>query len=268
MLPKIVLHKKNGHSHPPSAEAPSLGDIIRQAHGAGDRPTPPTYGVLKFATVVRSEKRSALIEEALHRVDGVHAGLNGLIARTEAAFARGDLGDVQETLEALRAQAGEATQLFARLLASAETRTTGHGLVAVNQLVADVAERARGTVAAPLSINFDGAAPSILGNARRLERALMTFVAALGGGPEVAMAVSQDGGVIRGETIVRLVISGGAPLPAVAAALGGPAPLADPPTAALDVHLARQIVLEHGGAVSLESGTNGDGVLRIEFPAV
>ncbi len=268
MLPKIVAHKKNGHHHPPAHHQPSLGEILRLVHGGAERGPRPTYDLLKFATVVRSEKRTALLEQAVRHVDGLQSGLNGLLARTEAAFARGEMHDVRQTLERLRAQAGETTKLFARLLASAETRTSEHGLVGVNELIADAAERARAMVGAPVLAQLDPSAPSVIGNAARLERALVTFVAALGATRPLAIEASQVDGVIQGEMVVRLTVIGGSPLPPAAAALGGPAPLAEPAAVSLDVHLARQIVAEHGGAVSLEPEASGGSVIRIELPAV
>jgi signal transduction histidine kinase len=268
MLPKIVVHKKNGHHHVPPKHALSVGDILRQVHGGGAHAPKPTYDLLKFATVVRTEKRSTMLEQAVQHVDGLQSGLSGLLARTEAAFARGELHDVRETLEGLRSQAGETTKLFARLLASAETRTSSHGLVAVNELIAHAAERAGAMVGAPVAAQLDPSAPSIIGNAARLERALVLLAAALGGSRPVSIEAAQVDGVILGEMIVRLTVSGDSPLPPAAAALGGPAPLAEPAAEALDVHLARQIVAEHGGAVSLVPDGEGGSIIRIELPAV
>jgi hypothetical protein len=268
MLPKIVVHKKNGHHHAPAKHAPSVGDILRQVHGGGVHGPKPTYDLLKFATVVRTEQRSTMLEQAVRHVDGLQSGLSGLLARTEAAFARGELHDVRETLEGLRSQAGETTKMFARLLASAETRTSSHGLVAINELIAHAAERAGAMVGAPVAAQLDPSAPSIIGNAARLERALVTLAAALGGSRPVSIEAAQVDGVILGEMIVRLTIFGDSPLPPAAAALGGPAPLAEPVAEALDVHLARQIVAEHGGAVSLVQDEEGGSSIRIELPAV
>jgi signal transduction histidine kinase len=268
MLPKIVTHKKNGHHHAPAKHAPSVGDILRQVHGGGNQGPRPTYDLLKFATVVRTEKRTALLEQAVRHVDGLHSGLNGLLARTEAAFARGELHEVRSTLESLRTQAGEATRLFARLLAGAETRTSEHGLVAINELVAHAAERAGAVADAPVAAHLDPSAPSIIGNVARLERALVTLAAALRGSRPLSIRAAQVDGVIQGETIVRITVSGDSPLPPAAAALGGRAPLAEPAAEALDVHLARQIVAEHGGAVSLVPDADGGSAILIELPAV
>jgi hypothetical protein len=268
MLPKIVVHKKNGHHHAPAKHAPSVGEILRRVHGGGLHAVKPTYDLLKFATVVRTEKRAALLEQAVRHVDGLHSGLSTLLARTEAAFDRGELGDVRETLESLRSQAGEATRLFARLLAGAETRTSSHGLVAVNDIIAHAAERAGAVVGTPVAAQLDPSAPAVIGNSARLERALVTFAGALKGDRPVSMEASQVNGVIHGEMIVRVTVSGDRPLPPAAAALGGLAPLAEPAAEALDVHLARQIVAEHGGTVSLVPDVDGGCAIRIELPAV
>ena len=268
MLPKIVVHKKNGHHHAPKKHAPSLGDVLRQVHGGGLHAVKPTYSLLKFATVVRTEKRTSLLEEAVRHADGVQSGLNAILARTESAFERGELSEVRETLEALRSQAGEATRLFARLLAGAETRTSTHGLVEINDLVARAAERAGAIVGGPVATRLDPSLPAVIGNAPRLERAIVTFAAVLGGSRPVSIDAAQVEGVIVGETLVRVTVSGDSPLPPAAAALGGPSPLAEPAAEALDVHLARQIVAEHGGMVSLTYDPDGAGVIRIEIPAV
>jgi signal transduction histidine kinase len=267
MLPKIVVHKKNGHHHAPAKRAPSVGDLLRQVH-SGSQAVKPTYKLLKFATAVRTEKRTALLEQAVRRVDGLSSGLNAALARTEAAFERGELSELRETLESLRIQAGEATRLFARLLAGAETRTSSHGLVAVNDLLASAAERASAIVGSPVGTHLDASAPSIIGNVGRLERALATFAAALKGSRPVSIEAAQMDGVILGEMIVRVTVSGDSPLPPAAAALGGRAPLAEPAAEALDVHLARQIVAEHGGTVSLMPDADGGSAIRIELPAV
>ena len=268
MLPKIVVHKKNGHHHPPAKPAPSVGELLRLVHGGAAQEPRPTYDLLKFATVVRSEKKTALLEQAVRHVDGLSSGLSGLLARTEAAFARGEFEDVRSTMAALRGQASEATQLFARLLAGAETRKSEHGLVAVNELIAQAAERAGAIVGTEIAAQLDPSAPSVIGNAARLERALVTLVGAVGGERPVSIEAVQVEGVIQGEMIVRVTVTGDSPLPPAAAALGGAAPLAEPAVEALDVHLARQIVAEHGGAVSFMPGAGGGSVIRIELPAV
>jgi hypothetical protein len=269
MLPKIVLHKTNGHSHLPNGNRPSLGAIIREVHTGGEPGRRPTFDLLKFATVVRSEKRAALLEQAVRHVDGLHSALSALLARTEAAFERGELADLRSGLSALRSQAGEATRLFARLLASAETRTATHGLVNVNELVADAAERAGLDGAAPVAAQLDPSAPFVIGNVARLERALVVFAAALASGSEVSITASQTEGVIRGERVVRLDVRGDGELPgSAAAALGAATPVADPGPEAFDVHLARQIVAEHGGVVSTIPDTGAGSVIRIELPGV
>ncbi len=264
MVPKIVLHKKNGHHHVPAADPPSLGELMLEVHTAGAAEPRATYDVLKFSTVVRTEKRTALLEQAMRHVDGQQAALGGLLARTEAALARGELQDVRGTLEALRTQAGEATRLFARLLASAETRASRHGLVDINDVIADAAQRAGAGTGMPVVARLDPTGPMIVGNAARLQRALISFVAVLASRP-VSIDVVQADGVIQGEMIVRITVNGGSPLPS-AAALGGPAPLAEPVADTLGVHLARQIVAEHGGVVSLTSDADGRGVIQIELP--
>jgi hypothetical protein len=268
MLPKIVVHKKNGHHHPPAKPAPSVGELLRLVHGGNEQGPRPTYDLLKFATVVRSEKRTALLEQAVRHVDGLQSGLSGLLARTEAAFANGEMQDVRAALEALRGQAGEATRLFARLLAGAETRKSEHGLVAVNDLIAHAAERAGAMSGVEVSTQLDPSAPSVIGNAARLERALITLLGAVGGDRPISIQAAHVDGVIQGETLVRVTVTGDTPPPPAAAALGAAAPLAEPAVEALDVHLARQIVAEHGGAVSFNPNDDGAGVIRIELPAV
>jgi hypothetical protein len=268
MLPKIVVHKKNGHHHAPAKHTPSVGDILRQVHSGGLHAVKPTYNLLKFASVIRTEKRTALLEEAVRRSDGVQSGLNALLARTESAFERGELAEVRATLEALRTQAGEATRLFARLLAGAETRTSTHGLVEINELIARAAERAGAVAGSTVATRLDPSLPAVIGNAARLERAIVAFASALSGSRPVSIDAAQVDGVIVGEMLVRVTVSGDSPLPPAAAAFGGRSPLAEPAAEALDIHLARQIVAEHGGVASLGRDADGGGVIRIELPAV
>jgi hypothetical protein len=269
MLPKIVLHKTNGHSHLPKDNRPSLGKIMREVHTGGEHGRRPTFDLLKFATVVRSEKRAALLEQAVRHVDGLHSALSALLARTEAAFERGEMAELRAGLSALRSQAGDATRLFARLLASAETRTATHGLVNINELVADAAERAGADGAAPVAAELDPSAPWVIGNVARLERALVVFAAALASSHEVSIVASQTDGVIRGERVVRVDVRGDGRLaPPAAAALGAASALDQAGPEAFDVHLARQIVAEHGGVVSTMVDPGAGSVIRIELPGV
>jgi hypothetical protein len=268
MLPKIVSHKKNGHHHPPAKHAHTVGDLLRRVHSRGQIGPKPTYDLLKFATVVRTENRASLLEQAVRQVDGLQSGESGLLARTEAALVGGEFQEVRESLETLRAQAGEATRLFARLLAAAETRRSEHGLVAVNEVIAHAAERAGAVVSAPVVTHLDPSASSVIGNSARLERALVTLIAAVGGGRPVSIQASLIDGVILGEMVARITVTGDRPEPRAAAALGGPASIVEPAVEALDVHLARQIVAEHGGAVSLAEAPEGGCTIRVELPAV
>jgi len=267
MLPKIVLHKTNGHSRLPKGSRPSLGAIIREVHTGGESGRRPTFDLLKFAAVVRSEGRAALLDQAVTHVDGLHSALSALLARTEAAFERGELADIRSALIALRAQASDATRLFARLLASAETRTTTHSLVNVNELVADAADRAGADTDAPVAAQLDPSAPWVIGNAARLEQALVVFAGLLG--PEVTMTAVETDGVIRGERVVRIDVRGDGPVPpSAAAALGATIPANEAGPEAFDVHLARQIVAEHGGVVSTIPDTGAGNVIRVELPGV
>lgn len=137
----------------------------------------------------------------------------------------------------------------------------------VNELVADAAERAGANGAAPVGAQLDPSAPWVIGNIARLERALVVFATVLGG--DVSMTASQTDGVIRGERVVRVDVRGDGPLaPPAAAALGVPTPVADPGPEAFDVHVARQIVAEHGGVVSTIPDTGAGSVIRIELPGV
>ena len=90
--------------------------------------------------------------------------------------------------------------------------------------------------------------------------------------PAVILASSLGGSPPRLTTELlaqsRVTVSGDSPLPPAAAAFGGRSPLAEPAAEALDVHLARQIVAEHGGVASLGRDADGGGVIRIELPAV
>ena len=267
MLPKFVLHKTNGHRHLPKGPRPSLGAIIREVHTGGESGRRPTFDLLKFAAVIRSENRAALLEQAVDHVDGLHMALDALLARTEAAFERGELADVRSALIALRAQASDATRLFARLLASAEARTTTHGLVTVNELITDAAERAGADTDAPVAAELDPSAPWVIGNAARLERALATFAGLMG--PEVTITAMQTDGVIRGEHVVRIDVRGDEPLPpSAAAAPGATIPATEAGPEASDVHLARQIVAEHGGVVSTIPQTGAGSLIRVELPGV
>ena len=265
MLPRIVLHKKNGHHKKPESPS-SLGELMRDVHAGGKAAAGSTFELLKFASVVRTENRRSLLHQAVRYVDAQQSALSTLLARTEAALERGELAEIRATLQSLQAQASEATRLFARLLASAEPRSADHSIVAVGDLIATVAERVQTATGVSVDTRVDSEIASIIGNSVRLERALTTLAQSLVDGRPLTIDVVQADGVIQGEMIVRIIVAGGRPLPSVVAALGDSVPLASPTEQDLDLHAARHVVAEHGGAVSLTQDEHGDGTIRIELP--
>ncbi len=262
MVPKVVLHKKNGHSHAPPRSTMSPGELIRLVH-SGRQQAVPSSDILRFARVVRTERPAAFLEQVARQIDGLRSPLAEVLARTQAAFDRGELGDVRESLEALRHQADLAARMMTKLVASAEQRAAERALVNLNDLSQRVVGILRGRLGPGVTVAMrwaDGL-PLVAGNTRQLEQAVLALVslvwtaaAAEGARPGlVSVETSHQPGVMRGEGVVRVRVS------AHAIALTGEG---------TDVDLARDIVVEHGGVLSLEAGPRGETGFTIELPTV
>jgi C4-dicarboxylate-specific signal transduction histidine kinase len=274
-----VLHKRNGHRRAPGTKDLSLGEMMRLVHSVRDQAPKPTFDLLKFADVVRSEKASALLEQASRQIDGIQLALGAVLAQTQSVFARGELADVRAALEAFRAQADLAGRLMAKLVATAGTRTTERRVVALNDVLGETLELLQRRLDAGVAVasHLDPELPRIVGNARQLQQvfvALLSHMWRMAAGPrpgQLVVRTAHAPGAVQGEDVVRVEIGGDGPglsdavLGTVArAASGSP----DPEDADLDLYLAVQIVTEHGGAVSADNLPEGGARFTVELPAM
>jgi hypothetical protein len=280
MVPKGVLHKRNGHRQPPALDALAPGDVIRLVHA--DRSTAPSYELLKFAQVVGSERLDALAAQVTREVDGLRSCLAETLERTREALRAGELADVREALERLRAQAALAARIVTELEAALDWRPPPGGpagrpraLVDLNQLVAAVLAR-------------PGVCPDGVPVVRRLQEGLPRLVAdaaelgdALAGAlvelaalvPEgvrvIAVETSSLPGPVRGEGTLRLDIRYAGAVPPGLAAGELPGPPGPPGTARPPaLRRAARVVAEHGGVTSVAARAGAGLALRLEFPAV
>src|SRR5262249_15841867 len=123
MLPKVVHHKQNGHTHAPSRTL-SGGDVIRTIHSGAAPAAAPTTSLLRFASIVSSERAVALLADVTRAVDGVSMALDAALAHTEADIERGGFAEVRAELEALRAHAERPARTGDPLIGAAG-RTVG-----------------------------------------------------------------------------------------------------------------------------------------------
>jgi nitrogen-specific signal transduction histidine kinase len=261
MVPKVVLHKKNGHSHAPARAAMSPGELIRLVH-SGRQQAVPSSDLLRFAKVVRTERPAAFLEQVARQIDALQSPLAEVLARTQAAFDRGELADVRESLEALRQQADLAARMMTKLVASAEQRAAERVLVDLNDLSERVVGILRGRRGPGVTVatRWAEGLPPVAGNTRQLEQALLAVVsmvwtaaAARERPGVVTVETSHELGVMRGEGVVRLRVR------AEGIGLSGEG---------TDVDLARDIIVEHGGVLSFLGGAAGETGFTVELPTV
>ena len=286
MFPKAVLHKRNGHRHPPAKASLSPGEILRLVHSDREPSSRPSHDLLKFAQIVGTERSIDLAAATLHQVDGVHSPLPDALARTQADLAKGDLADVRLALDALVAHAELAARMVSELAASARLRGSRRALgaeralVNVNGVVAE-ALRALPPQAAEVRIEprLDATLPWIVGNARQLQHVLLTLLAyatqavtATGRGGTIAVETAHAAGALHGERIVRLLVTHdghavpGEVLPRLFQPFSSVAAADRAPD--IDLGFAGRLIAEHGGAVWAENLPAGGVRIMAEFPAV
>src|SRR5215472_9888770 len=141
MLPKNVLHKRNGHRHPPHPGIRSAGEIMGLVHPDPDRTSELSPDLVRFGAIIQSELPDDQWEQIVERGMSLPSALARALTRTHEAFERGELGDLHVALEELRAQASAAAETIARLTnvaRSSERAVTADGgrcLLSVNDVV-------------------------------------------------------------------------------------------------------------------------------------
>ncbi len=277
MLPKIVLHKTNGHRHPPEAGQRSLGDVLRLVHSARDGAT-PTAGLLKFAHTVGNETASGLVEQVRAEIDALRLGLATSLAETRAAFSRGELGDVQSVLDSARHHADFVGRLIGRLAAALADAPVERRLVDMNALVLRCVKRMRDRLGLEVSVRarLTAQLPPVAAHPRRIEDALVILMTPPAADDSVTdrsvrVHTSRGRSVVKGEDtiLIRIVHRPvGLARPLLAAVASDPWALAAADETALDVYLARQFVSQHGGTLSAENLASGGARFAVELPTV
>ena len=221
MPPDLVLHKRNGHRKSPAQTRTSMGDMLRLVHSVREHTPPPTFALLKFANIVRTENSQRLLEQAAREIDGIQMALSSMLARTEALFARGELADVRQALTAFRSRTDLVAHMMAKLMAAAETRGGERDLVDVNEMLAHTLDSLCVEPAAgvPLTSRFEPGVLWVAGNTRQLGRALGVLIAhvcrvSTGRDQPVVIETARGEAVVRGEGFVRIrVLSENGALP-------------------------------------------------------
>jgi hypothetical protein len=261
MLPKTVLHKRNGHAHHPKPHA-APADMLRLVHGARDEGFRLTPDLLKFAHLVRTERLATLFAQAARDIDGVSVALGEALAETDAALAAGDLSDVRALFDGFRAEAQAVQDTVARLVATASSRAAEFQVVDVNEIVARAVGLLRYRLGDRVQVLYVAEArlPPVAASATDLERVLVTLVseaaarAREGVAPAVTIETARTGGALHGEAGVRLVLD-----------VDGCEALAPDGEA---VGRAAEIVGHHGGALALEPRTAAGYRATIDLPGV
>jgi hypothetical protein len=255
MLPRSVFHKKNGLVSPPASVPATSAEMLRRVHSLHARPPRVGADLLRFAHVIRVERRAALLAQAAGQVDGLRSALDEALARTRDSLDRGRLEDVRRLLERLKEEAEAVTRLVAELAAAAGSSGAERRAVSVDEILDQALERLPAGPHGPTVARAQAAdVPPIAGHRRRLRKMFLVLLAGRGAAPgPVTVETSSRPGAMQGERIVRVRIVDHRSRGAARAA---------------DVRTAARIAAEHGG--SLVSGPAGDHprVFTIDLPAV
>jgi signal transduction histidine kinase len=282
MLPKVVLHKKNGHSSVPNRKGLSAGEMLRLVHSGQRPPAAPAMEMVQFANIVRTEKVQGLEEQVRQSIDSMRAALVEALRHTEEAFARGELDDVRERLEALRDQAERAARLITAVVNAARARSSSRRVLNLNDLLTRAARGLTPGFPATLTWAFqlDPELPRVIADPRRLAdalTALLRYVAmetSAAGTGTITVETARAEAVVRGEHLVLVHIVGTGPLDADAMQRAFlPPPLGAlldrelAPPAETDLGLAFRIVTDHGGVLTASNWPAGGACFTLTLPA-
>ena len=260
MLPKVVHHKQNGHTHTPTAQ--SRGDVIRAVHSVSAQGPSVTASLLRFASIVSSERAAALLADVTRHVDGVEMALTATLTKTRMDIDRGGFADVREQLDGLRAHVERTARMVTRLIAAAEQDARGATLINVNALIVAALEgvRERRDAAGAVVIRLAPALPSVPGQPAALLGAVrdaLSLVDARTSDTFTVETVTVTPAMV-GEPIVRIRITAERLAPATAAQLEHGDMLAD----------ASRIVAEHGGIMSVAVGDGPALTITVDLPGL
>lgn len=274
MLPRTVLHKKNGHSHAPAAAEVTPEGVMLMVHSARREGGAPGRDLLRFAALIRSEKPRAFVEQEARQIDGLRLIISEALAKTQVAFDRGELSDVRATIESISAQSDAAASIVRSLMGSlppTEAERVSIDLAAlVDRTLGALRPRLSGGPALVTHIEPD--LPRLMGSPRQLQQALAIFVTF------VAEAIGSTGAQGR---LVLEVARGEAPgladrLVEVRISAEGPETSTDVEEAGepidvrqdMDLSFAAHVVTAHRGGVTARRFGARRVALVLELPAV
>ena len=238
MLPKIVLHKQNGHRQP-APPAPSAAQILRLVHSASPDNL-PSASLVRFGAIARQERAPFMLEHAARAVDGLRDALSIALAETDEAIARGEMPDVRALLAAFRGQADAAADLLRGVIGTAAR--AADQLVDLNALLQPTPDVFQLSLAPGLTVRrrLDPAAPRVVADALALRDALVALVTC--GTGDVTIDTSLAAGGVADEPRVRVTIRHAGPLG---------------PNALDSAEIATRIVHAQGGVGDREPGSLG-----------
>jgi len=277
MLPKSVLHKRNGHRQRPPAGVPSTGQILGLVHREPDRAGELSPDLLRFAAIIRSERPADQWEQIVTEAMSLPPALATALTRTREAFARGELADLRLALEGLQARAEAAARIIARLTTVSKAQDTERSLLSLN----DLALRALGPLmlAAPISRRLDPRLPWIAADPGQMHDVLTILFGivdrireAAGRSGAITVETTHGDGVLRDERVVRLLVTDDYAqavdrLQAVPPLSVQPSETSDTGTGA-DLRRAARVVKEHGGVLCSAPLPGGGVCFTLDLPAV
>jgi hypothetical protein len=208
MLPKSVLHKKNGHARPPVTTPTAGAAMLLEVHGARSLDAPRIGAdLLRFTHLIRTERTALLFAQAAQAIDGLRAAMAEALARTRQDLDAGHLDDVRTMLERLREDADRVAHLVDLVAAAAESDVGERRVLDIEDVIDRILEqpalRPPGlTVVRRRTVDL----PPVAGHARQLRRLLLALLVAADRRVAGAVAIEtsvRDGGM-QGERIVRI----------------------------------------------------------------
>ena len=274
MLPRIVLHKRNGHSHVPAKSDVTPDRVLLMVHAPPWERGGPARDLLRFAALVRSEKPRAFVEQAARRIDGLRLFISEALARTRAAFDRGDLSDVRSAIESIRAQSDAAASIVRALIGTLPPGDAERVVVDLSMLLEGVLGplRLRLQGRLPVEPHLEPGLPRVLGSPTHLQQALATFVGFVadditssGTSGRLLLEIVRGGSTDHAPRLVEVHIRAeGASSPDAADTEGEPIDVGREAGLALACH----VLSAHRGAVSARRFGPGRVAVVLELPAV
>ena len=275
MLPKSVLHKRNGHRHLPPGGAPSTGQILGLVHRDPDRASELSPDLIRFASIIQSERPADHWEQIVTEGMSLPAALATALTRTRDAFRRGELSDLRIALEGLQAQADAAARIIARLTGASEPKETERSLVSLNEIALRALDPT--VVTAPVSRRLDPRLPWIAADPGQMHDVLTIVFGAVsrireaaGRSGAITVETTHGDGVLSGERVVRLLVTDdyAQAVDQLQPVLSMLHPGTPDGGRGADLRRAARLVKEHGGVLCSAPLPGGGVCFTLDLPAV